>query len=108
VRATRRPGKGKLGEQGEPRTHTRLGLPLDPYEPIPDGYWDRVKQAWPNGARLTAAWEMAADLDTLRDLLNGLPVDVSRLRPEGYRLARQTRQVTLSRPVDGFDVKDAA
>lgn len=88
-----------MAEQHD-NTTTRLGLPLDPLQLIPDGYWDRVREAWPDGARLTAAWEMAADLPTLRDLLDGYPVDVSRLNRDGYRLCRQRRLVTLSRPVD--------
>lgn len=99
-----------MGEQHttETRTHTRLGLPLSVSEPLPADWRERVQAAWPNGARLTAAFELANDLDTCRDLLEGKPIDVERLRPDGYRKARQRRLITLQRPADLFNVQDAA
>jgi hypothetical protein len=69
--------------------------PKSASEPISAEMLEALREAWPNGVRLTAAWRLARDVDTLSDLLAGLPVDRDRLDPAGVAWARERRFVTL-------------
>jgi hypothetical protein len=85
-------------------------MPKDPLVPLPADWREQLRARWPDGEKLRCAWTIAADLDTLRDLLLGLPVDVaSRIRPDELERAREETLVQLVRPIDLLpNVKEAA
>ena len=76
----------------------------DIFEPITAEQWAELRAAWPNAERLRWAWNLAADLDTLADLITGAPVAPERLEQDALAKARAESLVTLSRPIDLLDV----
>lgn len=80
----------------------------DPWTPISAEQWDALRAAWPDGARLEAAWSLAMTVDVLADLLAGRPVDRDRLRADALARAEQNRLVVLRRPIDLFGVREEA
>jgi hypothetical protein len=77
-------------------------VPHNPYEPLTDEHRAALKAAWPNAARLSAAWRLARDLHTLEQLLRGEPVHRDRLDPEWLAWASARDFVTLG-PLFYFD-----
>ena len=63
--------------------------------PLPAGYLESLKAKWPNGDRLTLAWNLAGSLDALEDLLSGRYVDPARLDQEWLRWAKREQFVAL-------------
>jgi hypothetical protein len=82
--------------------------PANPLQPLPTGWRERLVARWPDGARLDAAWRLARDLETLADLLAGLPVAASRLDPDALVEARRRSLVQLRAPFDLVDVVKGA
>lgn len=78
-------------------------VPRDPWEPLPADWRERVTARWPDGARLTAAWALALDVDALADLLAGRAVDPSRLDPDEVIRSRRKRLVRLVAPAELLD-----
>jgi hypothetical protein len=74
------------------------------------GEWESAcrEARWPDVERLFAAFVVARDLDTCRDLLAGRPVAVSRLDPDGVRAVGRRTLVQLRAPVQRTDVEAAA
>jgi hypothetical protein len=71
-------------------------VPRSPYEPVTGEMWDALRNAWPNGARLTVAFRLARDVDTCARLLAGEPVERGSLDPDGLAWARERRFVTIA------------
>ena len=83
-------------------------VPRDPWEPITEEMWAALREAWPNGERLAAAWRLAPDVDTCSDLLAGVPVSAGRLDQEALFESRRRSLVTLSAPIELLNVTEDA
>src|SRR5690242_3948206 len=84
-------------------------VPRDPSQPITAEMRRALREAWPDGERLAAAWRLARDLETLSDLLAGAPVSEDRLDPEALFPARRRSLVQLGAPIELLIVvEDAA
>lgn len=81
------------------RTAERI-IPRDITTPITADMRRRLRERWPNGERLTIAWRLAKDLETLEALLLGQPVDPSRVNQDELQRALEPRLVQLVRPID--------
>jgi hypothetical protein len=81
-------------------------VPKDPRERITPAMWRALRNAYPNGERLAAAWRLARDLDTLGELLSGCSVSSDRLDPEAVFHARRRTLVTLSAPAELLNVAE--
>jgi hypothetical protein len=75
-------------------------VPRGPWEPISPEQREELRRCWPDGARLTAAWRLALDVETCADLLRRLPVDRDRISSEGLAWSLEHRLVRLERPID--------
>jgi hypothetical protein len=83
-------------------------VPRDPQEPITVEMRDDLGVAWPDAARLAAAWRIARDLEALELLLGGQPIERDRLDPEGVEWAEELRLVQLRAPLELVDVLEPA
>jgi hypothetical protein len=84
-------------------------IPRDPWQPLPADWRELLAARWPDGERLVIAWRLATDVDTLGDLLAGLPVSPDRLDSEALFQARRRSLVQLRAPVELVNVvEDAA
>ncbi len=72
----------------------------DPWTPITAKQWAELREAWPNGERLTVAWRLARDVDALADLLAGRPVAPGRINQRELAKARRASLVQLVAPID--------
>jgi hypothetical protein len=91
----RLPGRPTPGDVVVEEPTSSCGVPRDPWSPISAETWQRLRESWPNGERLTLAWRLARDVDTLGDLLLGLPVDPDRIDRVELARARTRRLVRL-------------
>lgn len=76
----------------------------DIFTPISGDEWAKIRAAWPNAERLRTAWNLALDVDTLADLIAGVPVAPGRLDQAELAKAREATLITLTRPIDLLDV----
>ena len=83
-------------------------VPSDPWAPLPVDWRERLRELWPDAEFLATAWRLAGDINTCRDLLLGLPVSRDRLRPDALAHAEENWLVVLQRPLDLFNVQEAA
>jgi hypothetical protein len=67
------------------RTTSSCGVPLDPHAPIPPEVWDRLRERWPDGARLRKVFLLAPTVDVAEALLRGESVPEVVLDPDGVR-----------------------
>lgn len=75
-------------------------LPKDATEPITAEMMAELEARWQDGERLAWAWRLAGDLDALRTLLEGRPLDPSRVNQEHLGDALTASLVQLRRPID--------
>jgi len=68
--------------------------------PLPEGWQERLRAKWPNGDRLTLAWNLSPSLEVLEDLLRGHYVDPARLDQEWLRWAKREQFVALKPAID--------
>jgi hypothetical protein len=80
---------------------------LDPCEPITAAQWEELRVAWPDAERLRTAWNLALDVDTLADLIVGVPVAPGRLDPAELAEAREESLIVLVAPISLLDVTEA-
>lgn len=81
---------------------TRCGVSLDPYEPISSQQQRRLRERWPNAARLQVAFKLGLDVEACTDLLAGRRVDPSRLDADGVAWARSQQLVSLAPALDAL------
>lgn len=75
-------------------------IPRDINQPITGEMLQQLRAKWPNAARLTVAWQLAKDIDTLEALLLGQAVDPVRIHQDELQRALEPRLVQLVRPID--------
>ena len=83
-------------------------VPRNPWQPLTEEMRQALRDKWPDGERLTTAWRLARDLETLRDLLAGLRVAADRLDQEALFEARRRSLVQLRTPIALVNVSEAA
>lgn len=64
--------------------------------------WDKARREamWPDGDRLTLAWNLSPTLDVLEDLLSGRYVDPVRLDQDWLRWAKREQFVALKPAIE--------
>lgn len=75
---------------------------------LKDINYDTLDERWPHPERLQVAFRLALDLDTCRALLDGDPVDPSRVDHRELRRARQRLLVRLDMHAIDLLTKEAA
>jgi len=75
-------------------------VPSDPHEPITGAHWLLLQWDFWNTARLATVFRLALDPDAAAELLEGRPVDPSRLDPAEVARAQEQSLVQLVAPID--------
>jgi len=76
----------------------------DIFEPVNAEQWKQLRASWPNAERLRTAWNLALDVDTLADLIAGVPVAPGRLDQAELAKMSEASLITLTRPIDLLDL----